>query len=357
MAITPPMPHDESARLDALRRLELLDSEVDPAYEALAELAARLLGTPMAAVSLIDAERQWTKAGVGLRHGDEDPRSVSFCAHAIAADADPWVVTDAAADPRFADNPLVTAGRVGFYAGAPVRTAEGHAIGTLCVIDPQPRGMDEGDRDTLRTLAAAVSAHVEAYRQRQLATERHAALVEILDQAPDAFLRIDEHGTILAFNGCAERLFGWERDAIIGRRVVDTLVPEALRAEHGGVNLVAAVLDGEQELPTGAVELPALHRDGHHIPVEVTVAATTTREGIRFNVFARDIAERLERERERQAETDALAALADVTSRMAGGLDDAELRDQLCDAACRITDGHSAALFVADEDGGLVASG
>src|SRR5690242_18486218 len=145
MSILPPMPPDEGARLAALRRLRLLDSEADPAYQALAELAARLLRTPMAAISLIDADRQWTKAGVGLVHGDEDPRDIAFCAHAIGHDADPWVVNDAAADPRFADNPLVTGGRVGFYAGAPVRTADGHKLGTLCVIDPRPRAFSDDD--------------------------------------------------------------------------------------------------------------------------------------------------------------------------------------------------------------------
>ena len=128
MAILPPIPPHEDERLDALRRLNLLDSEADPAYQALAELAASLIGTPIAAISLIDADRQWTKAGVGLVHGDQDPRDISFCAHTIASDSDPWVIDDATADPDFADNPLVTGGRVGFYAGAPVRTADGHAI-------------------------------------------------------------------------------------------------------------------------------------------------------------------------------------------------------------------------------------
>jgi len=356
MAITPPLPPNEDQRLDALHHLELLDSDADPAYEALAELAARLLGTPMAAVSLVDAERRWTKAGVGMVHGGEDPRETSFCAHAIAGDADPWVVTDATTDPRFADHPNVLAGHVGFYAGAPVRTADGHAIGTLCVIDPRPRAMDDEERDTLRTLAGAVGAHVEAQRQRLLANERHAALAAVLEHAPDAFLRVDDAGAILAFNRRAEELFGWDRDAIMGRRVLDTLVPELLRDEHADA-LAAAVLAGEQELPAGAVELPARHRDGHHIPIEVTVASMATARGLRFNVFARDIAERLERERERQEETEALATLAGVTSRLAGGLDDDVLRDQLCVAACQIAGGHSAALFVADGEDGLVAAG
>jgi diguanylate cyclase (GGDEF)-like protein/PAS domain S-box-containing protein len=356
MAALPPLPPDEPARLAALRSLELLDSPADPAYQALAELAADLLGTPTAAVSLVDADRQWTKAGVGLRHGDEDPRDISFCAHVVGNDEDPWVVTDAAADPRFADNPLVTGGRVGFYAGAPVRTADGHRIGTLCVIDPHPRTLSERDRGTLRTLAASVRAHVELRRQQLLAADRAAELAAIIEHAPDAFFSLDEDGLVVAFNRQAERLFGWEREAIVGRRLVDTLVPEPLRERHLAT-LARAVATGESHMLNRAMEVPVLHRDGHHVPIEVTTAVVHTEHGMRFSVFARDIAERLEREREREEETVALTALADVTSRLAGGLDDVLLRDQICEAACRIADAEQAVLFVEDSEGGLTAAG
>ncbi|HET6509838.1 MAG TPA: diguanylate cyclase [Baekduia sp.] len=353
MGLLPPTPPNEPQRLAALRRLRLLDSEADPAYQSLAELAARLLGTPMAAVSLIDADRQWTKAGVGLRHGDEDPRDVAFCAHAIGHDADPWVVADAAADPDFADNPLVTGGRVGFYAGAPVRTAEGHKIGTLCVIDPTPRELDEAGRETLRALAAAVGAHVEVRRQQLVADERHAELQAILEATPDAFLRLDGDGVVLAMNAAAETLFGWDREVLTGLRVGDTIVPEGLR------QAIAAMLHraGDEGVRHRRLEAPARHRDGRQIPVELTIGATETDGEARFNVFLRDISDRLDRERERREETAALAALADVTSRLARGLDDAVVRDQLCHAACRVGDAAGAVLLVPDDEGALIAAG
>jgi diguanylate cyclase (GGDEF)-like protein/PAS domain S-box-containing protein len=355
MALLPPIPPDEAQRLAALRRLRLLDSEADPAYQALADLAARLLGTPMAAVSLVDADRQWTKAGVGLRHGDEDPRDIAFCAHAIGHDADPWVVADAAADPDFADHPLVTGGRVGFYAGAPVRTADGHKIGTLCVIDPQPRELDADGRATLRALAAAVSAHVEVRRQQLVAAERQAELQAVIEHTPDAFLRLDPEGHVLEMNAAAERMFGWERDVLIGLRVADTIVPEGLRQ---AISAMLARAGEEGKVTNNALEAPARHRDGHHIPVELSIGATADDAGCtRFNVFLRDISERLERDRERREETAALAALAEVTSRLARGLDDGVVRDQLCHAACRVADGDGAVLFVEHPDGGMVASG
>jgi len=353
MGLLPPIPANETERLAALHRLRLLDSEADPAYQALAELAARLLGTPTAAISLVDADRQWTKAGVGLVHGDEDPRDISFCAHAIGHDADPWVIADAAADPDFADNPLVTGGRVGFYAGAPVTTAGGHRIGTLCVIDPKPRELDEHGRETLRALAAAVSAHVEVRRQQVVAAERQAELQAIIEHTPDAFLRIDPDGRVLEMNAAAEALFGWERDVLIGLRVTDTIVPDGLRQ---AINAMLARA-GEEGVSGRVLEAPARHRDGRHVPVELTIGATEHDGDVRLHVFLRDISERLERDRERREETSALAVLADVTSRLARGLDDAVVRNQLCDAACRVAEADHAVLLVPHDDGGLITSG
>jgi diguanylate cyclase (GGDEF)-like protein/PAS domain S-box-containing protein len=357
MAILPPIPPDETARLDALHRLKLLDSEADPAYQALAELAATLLGAPMAAISLIDADRQWIKAGVGLEHGDEDPRDIAFCAHAIGNDADPFVVTDAAADPDFADNPLVLGGRVGFYAGAPLRTAVGHKIGTLCVIDPEPRAIDAAGRETLRTLAAAVSAHVEIRRQSLAAAERHSELLDVIEHAPDAFARLDPDSTILSVNVRAEQLLGWDRGELAGLRALDVILTPEVGAGYAQTLAEATASRGASGLPDGPFETAVRHRDGRLLPVEMTIGATDTERGMRFNVFMRDIRDRVERRRERQEEAEALAALADVTSRLARGLDDEVVRHQLCDAAAKIAGGSSAALFVGDGDGGLVVSG
>lgn len=357
MAILPPIPPHEDERLDALRRLNLLDSEADPAYQALAELAASLIGTPIAAISLLDADRQWTKAGVGLVHGDQDPRDISFCAHAINHD-EPWVIDDAAAHPDFADNPLVTGGRVGFYAGAPVRTADGHAVGTLCVIDPAPRKLDDAGRQRLKTLAAAVSAHVEVRRQALAAAERHAELRAVIEHSPDAFLRCDAESTILEINARCEALLGWDRDALIGLRAVDVILPPAEREQHLANFATAQRTHGIEGIPHEPAEYIIRHRDGSTFPVELSIGATETgHDGIRFNIFLRDITERVERRTERIQEIEGLAALAEVTSRLARGLDDAELRDQLCHAAVKVASGTEAMLLVADADGVLTVTG
>ncbi|QEC46940.1 sensor domain-containing diguanylate cyclase [Baekduia soli] len=352
-----PMPADERARLAALRELRLLDSPADHALDELVALAARLLDLPVAAVNLIDADRQWTKAGVGMQLGDQAPREDSLCAIAIASGEDLWVVADLAADPRLADNPFVTGG-LGFYAGAPVRTAEGHAIGTLCVAGPQPRAFSVQDRDTLRTLAASVSAHIELARQRALAARRSAELSAVLEQAPDAFVAIDLDGRITEWNAKAHELFGRPRADALGRDLADLVIPPEGRADHR--QALARLTAGEApRLMHRALELPALRADGTLVPVEITLAAVgSVQDGDRRCIaFARDITERREHERERRADADALALLAGVTSRLAAGHDDAVLRDDLCEAAAQIAEADSAVLFGADEDGGLRATG
>lgn len=159
-----PQPPDEAARLGALRAYYVLDTGPEEPFDDAARLAAQVCETPVALVSLVDAERQWFKARIGVE-ASQTPRSVAFCAHAILG-RDLLEVPDAAADPRFSGNPLVTgAPHVRFYAGAPLLTADGHALGTLCVIDHRPRQLSPGQRQALAVLAKQVVAHLELRRR------------------------------------------------------------------------------------------------------------------------------------------------------------------------------------------------
>lgn len=152
----------EAARLQALKRLAVMDSPEEQAYDDLTRMAADLCGTPIALVSLVDGERQWFKSRVGLV-GKETPREMAFCAHAIAQPDRVLVVGDALADPRFAHNPLVTGDpNIRFYAGAPLVTSDGHALGTLCVIDTEPRVIAPEKLEQLRFMAGQVVAMLEA---------------------------------------------------------------------------------------------------------------------------------------------------------------------------------------------------
>ena len=153
----------EEARLAALGRYAVLDTPDAAILDDIARIAAQICRTPVGLVTLVDRERQWFKAahGTTLR---ETPRDISFCTHTIEGSY-PMVVADTHADPRFATSPLVIDGpRVRFYAGAPLQTADGHALGTLCVIDMEPRELDRSQIEALEALARQVMANLELRR-------------------------------------------------------------------------------------------------------------------------------------------------------------------------------------------------
>ena len=154
----------ESTRLAELDALGVLDTEAEEAYDELTRLAATLFDAPIALVSLIDTDRQWFKSRVGL-HASETPREFAFCAEAIKAPNDVMVVNDATQDARYAHNPLVTGDpNIRFYAGAPLVTRAGHALGTLCVIDTRAREVDPKRLEALEVLAREVVERLEARR-------------------------------------------------------------------------------------------------------------------------------------------------------------------------------------------------
>lgn len=157
------VPAREAARIEALRQYRILDTPSEQAYDDITALAAFICDVPIALISLIDSDRQWFKSKVGL-NVDETSRDVSFCAHAILSDSI-TIVNDALCDERFDNNPLVTsAPEIRFYAGVPLRTPNAHQIGTLCVIDHQPRELTEYQTRTLEALARQVVMQLELRR-------------------------------------------------------------------------------------------------------------------------------------------------------------------------------------------------
>ena len=148
----PGQPDEEAARINALHALKILDTPPEERFDRLTRLARRLFGVPIALVSRVDEQRQWFKSCVGL-DASETPIEISFCGHAILGD-DILLVTDATADERFRDNPLVTAPpHIRFYAGCPLKLADGSKLGTLCIMDHEPREFGKDDKAMLRDLA------------------------------------------------------------------------------------------------------------------------------------------------------------------------------------------------------------
>ena len=166
-----PVPANEAKRLAALRHYGLLDTSAEQSFDDFAQLASLICDTPIALVTLVDADRQWFKAKVGLEVS-ETPREQAFCTYAILG-RQVMVVEDATADVRFAGNPLVLSDpNIRFYAGAPLIDREGFGLGTLCVIDRQPRQLTEERRRALEALARQVVAQCEFRRLSvELATE------------------------------------------------------------------------------------------------------------------------------------------------------------------------------------------
>lgn len=163
---------NESKRLDTLHSYQVLDTALEPVFTDIAQLAAFICDTPISLVSLVDGERQWLKARVGL-DTPETPHEHAFCQYAMLAN-DVYEVFDVATDARFANNPLVTGEpNIRFYAGAPLLSPEGQPLGTLCAIDTVPRKLSAGQRNALRILSRQVMAHLELRRIRlQLEDER-----------------------------------------------------------------------------------------------------------------------------------------------------------------------------------------
>ena len=161
-----PLPQNEDERLAELLSYDVLDTEAEQLFDDLTALASQICETPIALISLIDPNRQWFKSRVGL-DAEETSRDIAFCSHAILQ-SDVFEIPNATLDPRFHDNPLVTgAPDIRFYAGAPLITPSGHAIGTLCAIDSKPRKLTETQKASLQTLSKSVVAHLELKRKNR----------------------------------------------------------------------------------------------------------------------------------------------------------------------------------------------
>jgi len=221
----PPTLPDELQRLEILAQYGILDTAPEPELDDLARLASYIARTPYAGVTLIDADRQWFKSRIGVEV-EQTPRDVALCAHAIAG-RDLMVVPDASADARFADNPFVTGpAHVRFYAGMPLVSAEGHALGTLCVMDRVPRQLTPDQQEALRVLGRQVNVQLDLRRNMlklvrtygELAGTQEKLAAVLRSATTVAILATNPKGTITLFNPGAERLLGWSADEVIGKK-------------------------------------------------------------------------------------------------------------------------------------------
>jgi PAS domain S-box-containing protein len=273
-----PLPSNEEARLKALYEYKILDTAPEQAFDDLTRLASQICETPIAAVSLVDSDRQWFKSKVGL-DASETSREVAFCAHTILQ-SDLFVVPDAQQDMRFSNNPLVTSSpQIRFYAGAPLITSEDVAVGSLCAIDYKPRNLTPEQQEALEILGRQVVTQLnlrrnvamleEALRQREetekalrASEEQYRSLLDLSSET----IAVHIEGKIEYINAAGARLLSAVTpEKLIGKRFLDFVHPDSRKAVESRQNQAVAInqeklirLDG-QVVDVEMTEVPIIH--------------------------------------------------------------------------------------------------
>jgi len=249
---------NDTARLEALARYQILDTPPEEQFDDITQLCADSLNVPIALVSLVDRDRQWFKARVGV-DVDEVRRSIAICDHTIRQRG-AFVIEDAAADARFADNPLVHSGpRFRFYAGMPIRSSDGHALGTLCAIDREPRRLSAAELSMLERLARQVEVELELRRSDR-------ALRAVL---ADERSRQRNKATLAAMvvHDLRSPLTGIALSAVAGLELSPASAPDYLR-------FISEAASRAQEMLTNALDLCLSEYDDLQVcAVDTTCAA------------------------------------------------------------------------------------
>ena len=295
-----PKPESEKARLKALFCYNVLDTPAEKVFDDLTELATALCKTPVATITLIDEDREWYKSKVGI-DDEQAPRNISFCAHTILQD-DLLIIPDTFKDERFSDNPFVLEDPpLRFYAGAPLITPAGHAIGTLCVIDHVPRKLNSIQKNALKILANCVITQLESRRMTEEILEHGKALLgshedleqriqkrtveltkanrklqqeiserkkieEVLQLESEMLSNMTEgivlsracDGIIIHTNPQFERLFGYDSGELIGKHVSILNAPTDVEPEKMASNIIN-ILNEKGEWNG---EIKNIHKDG-----------------------------------------------------------------------------------------------
>jgi diguanylate cyclase (GGDEF)-like protein/PAS domain S-box-containing protein len=299
----PPIPPNETERLHLLHALGLLDSEAEPAFDLITRLVSQILHVPIALVSLVDENRQWFKSRVGL-DATETPREFAFCAHTIM-NREPMLVQDATQDERFADNPLVTGQpSIRFYAGMPIRSAGGLALGTLCAIDSKPRVLTQDEVSILIALTDLINKEVQM-REAVLLTRSQMSYSEKKIEAGEARFRtvferagvgialVAPDGSWISMNEALCQIVGYSKAELLQLTFQDITYPEDLDADlHLLQQLVADKIDRYQ------LEKRYIRKNGSTVWVNLVVTKYVGQKGELdyFVSIIKDIQDRKEAE-------------------------------------------------------------
>jgi len=272
-------------RQQALDALDIVDSGTESAFDGLVQAASAICGTPIALISLIDHDRQWFKANVGLEGVKETPRCISFCTHAIKQ-SELFVVEDAQIDPEFSVNPLVTGDpHIRFYAGAPLRLSCGATVGTLCVISRQPMRLDEDQREVLCNLSKTAVHLLEGRRAARMEAKYRQEAEQITADMPIGLYATDAAGSCYYTNARWQELYGLSLEESLGNGWTETLHPEDRSAVFG--EWIQATEEQRQFQKTFRL----LRRDGSVIHVQSQAKAQRDEAGTitHFLGFVQDV--------------------------------------------------------------------
>jgi PAS domain S-box-containing protein len=295
-----PMPLNEPSRLLALQSYEIMDSAPELRYDDITLLASRICGTPMALISLVGEDRQWFKSKIGL-DGSGTPRELAFCAHAIVEPDQVLTIADARLDDRFANHPFVTGDpHVRFYAGAPLVSADGHALGTLCVIDREPRQLEPHQTQALQALSRQVMALLEerrtsaALRGAMQALSRSEALFrEAYENAPIGIALVSPEGEWLRVNQSLCDILGYSAEQLTRTTFQAITHPEDLESD---LLLMRRTL--AREIRSYQLEKRYLHRNGQPVSAHLSVSLVWDKDRpLYFIAQIQDITERKNIER------------------------------------------------------------
>ncbi|MBW4487918.1 MAG: PAS domain S-box protein [Trichocoleus desertorum ATA4-8-CV12] len=303
-----PLPANEAERLESLLQYAILDTEAEESFDELCRLAAYICQTPIALISLVDNHRQWFKAKVGIEV-TEMPRDIAFCSHAILQ-RDLFVVPDTLADERFATNPLVVSDpHVRFYAGSPLLTSKGHAVGTLCTIDRVPRQLNPEQLKALEDLGHQVMRQLELRRNlgalAQITLKRQEAeaalwqsreqLRNLVEQINDWVWEADIKAAFTYVSPKIRDILGYEPHEVLGK-TLDQFMPEDEAKRY--TTLLSYFTAQQTEFTQ--VETALLHKDGHLIVCESSASPILgpQNELQGFRGVTRDITERKQAEQQ-----------------------------------------------------------
>jgi len=261
----------ERERLGALEEYRILNTPPDPDLDRIVELAARICNTPFAAVSLVGREQLYFKSRVGIPSTGLD-RHGTFCTYAIEAD-DLFYVPDASTDERFASHPHVSGfPHLRFYAGVPLKSPTGHKIGTVCVLDIEPRhALSDEDHKALHDVAALVMDRFELQRLREASQGGNMRFERIASTSPDAIVCTDSLGAIIYWNDAAEALLGYTSEEAIGQPI-GFLFPDRLRRAQTAK--LTEIVRSAGIASAGSRTLAARHKDGSERLLAMTLSVS-----------------------------------------------------------------------------------